>query len=106
MTEAIIDLINRSKADDLVALVLIFGGSVVVGLVAIILTFIYKSRAREADMNLKHEMLARGMSADEIEKVLAATSSPTDLKRQLFLSGMSAEDIERVTATNSTGEKN
>src|SRR5690242_2813718 len=100
MTEAIISLINRSKPDDFLALVLIFGGSAVVGLTAIILTFIYKSRAREADINLKHEMLARGMSADEIERVLAATSSPKDLKRELFLSGMSAEDIERVTAAS------
>ena len=75
MTEAIINLINRSKPDDFLALVLIFGGSAVVGLVAIILTFIYKSRKREAEINLKHEMIARGMSAEEIEKVLTATST-------------------------------
>jgi hypothetical protein len=32
-------------------------------------------RKAELDADLKHEMLARGMSADEIERILAAKSS-------------------------------
>lgn len=80
MTEAIINLINRSKPDEFIALFLIFGGSLLVALTAIICTFLYKFRKREAEINLKHEMIARGMSAEEIEKVLAATSVPQDEK--------------------------
>jgi hypothetical protein len=32
-------------------------------------------RKAELDADLKHEMIARGMSADEIERILAAKSS-------------------------------
>jgi hypothetical protein len=77
MTEALINLINRSKPDEFIALVLIFGGSMVVAIIAIIASFVYHFRKREAEINLKHEMIARGMSADEIERVLSATSSQT-----------------------------
>jgi hypothetical protein len=72
MSEAIINLINRSKPDEFIALVLIFGGGMVVALTAIIGGLIYKFRKREAVINLKHEMIARGMSVDEIERVLKA----------------------------------
>ncbi len=58
MTQAIIDLINRSKPDEFIALLLIFGGSLVVALVAIIGSFVYHFRKREAEMNLKREMIA------------------------------------------------
>jgi hypothetical protein len=34
-----------------------------------------KVRKDELDASLKHEMIARGMSADEIERVLAAKTS-------------------------------
>jgi hypothetical protein len=78
MTQAIIDLINRSKPDEFIALLLIFGGGLVVALVAIIGSFVYHFRKREAEMNLKREMIARGMSADEIERILAAKSTPDD----------------------------
>jgi hypothetical protein len=33
-------------------------------------------RKREIETELKHEMIARGMSADEIERVLRAKSGP------------------------------
>ncbi|MBI3409634.1 MAG: hypothetical protein HY040_14940 [Planctomycetes bacterium] len=48
---------------------------VVAGLTWIALTFInrwYKHRQAEIDAALKHEMLQRGMSADDIERILAA----------------------------------
>ena len=51
MTEAIINLINRSKPDEFIALFLIFGGSLLVALTAIICTFLYKFRKREAEIN-------------------------------------------------------
>lgn len=78
MTQAIIDLINRSKPDEFIALTLIFGGSLIVALVAIIGSLIYHFRKREAEMNLKREMIARGMTADEIERILAAKCTPDD----------------------------
>jgi Na+-transporting methylmalonyl-CoA/oxaloacetate decarboxylase gamma subunit len=78
MTEAIINLINRSKPDEFIALVLIFGGSMLVAIIAIVGSFIYHFRKREAEINLKHEMIARGMSADEIERVLAAKSASVE----------------------------
>jgi len=45
--------------------------------------YLYRWRKSELDAELKREMIARGMSADEIERVLAAGSvSPP--KRQSF----------------------
>ena len=80
MAEAIINLINRSRPDEFIALVLIFGGSMLVAIIAIVGGFIYHHRKREAEINLKHEMIARGMSADEIERVLAAHSESSPKK--------------------------
>jgi hypothetical protein len=80
MTEAIINLINRSRPDEFIALVLIFGGSMLVAIIAIVGSFIYHHRKHEAEINLKHEMIARGMSADEIERVLAARSESNPKK--------------------------
>src|SRR5262249_20392129 len=72
MTEAITDFIHRSNPDEVFPLVLIFGGSAVVAIVAIVAAFIYASKKRDSDAALKHEMIARGMSADEIQQVLSA----------------------------------
>jgi hypothetical protein len=76
VTEALINLINRAEPEGAIALVLIFGGGFVIAIVSIVSAFIYNSRKRDAETNLKHEMIARGMSADEIERVLAANSTP------------------------------
>jgi len=38
--------------------------------------YLYRWRKTELDAELKRDMIARGMSADEIERVLAAGSSP------------------------------
>ncbi|HZZ26831.1 MAG TPA: hypothetical protein VFE46_02395 [Pirellulales bacterium] len=78
MEEALIHLINRADPVAIVALLLIFGGGIIVALISISFNFISTSRKRDAEINLKHEMIARGMSADEIERVLAAkcNSSP------------------------------
>ena len=74
MTEAIINLINHTKPEAFIALVLIFGGSLVVGIIAVIGGIICHFRKHEAELNLKHEMIARGMSAAEIKKVLETRS--------------------------------
>jgi hypothetical protein len=75
MTEAITNMLNRADPMGLVALLLIFGGGFLVAIVSVVLGFLNNSRKREAEINLKHEMIARGMSADEIERVLAAKST-------------------------------
>lgn len=45
--------------------------------------YLYRWRRIELDAELKREMLARSMSADEIERILAA-GSPSPPKRQTF----------------------
>jgi hypothetical protein len=45
--------------------------------------YLYRWRKIELDAELKREMIARGMSADEIERVLAAGSALPP-KRQAF----------------------
>ena len=54
-----------------IALVLTFGCGVLVATIAIISQHWATHRQREMEFALKHEMIARGMSADEIERVLA-----------------------------------
>jgi hypothetical protein len=89
----------------LVALVAIIGGC----LVAIISTMSSawrQVRVAEQENVLKQEMLQRGMSAGEIERVLTAspTKLPTEpvsdneyyLVEKLLDEGKSAEEIERV----------
>ncbi len=51
-------------------------GTMIIGLVALITKHLRSVRQREIDATLKQEMIARGMSADEIERVLAAKSAP------------------------------
>ncbi|HEY2759555.1 MAG TPA: hypothetical protein VGI75_02390 [Pirellulales bacterium] len=51
-------------------------GSMIVGIVALITKHLRSVRQREIDAMLKQDMIARGMSAGEIERVLAAKSIP------------------------------
>jgi hypothetical protein len=62
-----------------ISLVSIVGG-LMIPLVAIIGGFMYKSRKLHLEAALKQQMLDRGMSAEEIRDVLAA--SITDKPRQ------------------------
>jgi len=58
---------------------LIFWGAIV--LMAVVPTIswcVVHWHKHEIDGQLKHEMIARGMSADEIERVLAAKSAPIE----------------------------
>jgi len=54
---------------------------VLICVVPTITYYVYRWRKIEIDAELKREMLARGMSADEIERVLAA-GSPSGPKGQ------------------------
>jgi len=54
---------------------LIFWGAIVlISVVPSVSYFLYRWRKSELDAELKREMITRGMSADEIERVLAAGS--------------------------------
>jgi hypothetical protein len=54
----------------------------VVGIVAIIGSTINRMHRRNAEIALKQDMLDRGLSADEIERVLAAKSPDLDRRRR------------------------
>ena len=43
--------------------------------------YLYRWRKHELEIDFKREMIARGMSAEDIERVLAAGSSRTDRKQ-------------------------
>ena len=66
--------LDRFSGKDLILLAPLTLGLVVV-LLAFSFTLIDKIHRRNADTTLKREMIDRGMSADEIERVLAAKSS-------------------------------
>ncbi len=78
-----------------IAISLIFSLAVVT--VTVLAKYRYKHRKTEIEASLKHEMLQRGMSADEIERVLAAG---TDSKSN------QAEAISKRTAPYSGAKEN
>jgi hypothetical protein len=49
------------------------------GLVAVAIASWFKIRKAEFATNLKHDMLARGMSAEDIERVLNAGNKPSGI---------------------------
>ncbi len=55
---------------------LIICATIVVIAVTIVVTrFLYRSKKTEAETELKRDMVARGMSADEIERVMRAAAT-------------------------------
>ena len=61
-----------------------------------------KARQTEFECALKREMIERGMSADDILKVLQATSMPSnDVAAQLASQGLEADDIVKVLQASS-----
>jgi Tfp pilus assembly protein PilN len=61
-----------------------------------------KARQTEFECVLKKEMIERGMSADDILKVLQATSIPSnDVAAQLASHGLDADDIVKVLQASS-----
>ena len=57
-------------------LVWMFGGIAVSWILSAVAHYWYKAHRAQLDANLKMEMIQRGMSADDIVKVLAAQSTP------------------------------
>jgi hypothetical protein len=60
-----------------IVLVAVAGG-LITGIVAVVTSYYRDSQRDEMDATLKMEMIQRGMSADEIEKVLKANSGSFD----------------------------
>jgi hypothetical protein len=74
MFEAIASLISRMRPEDLFGLLIpLFAicGAMIVGIFALALKHLRILR----ESTLKQEMVARGMSADDIERVLSGKSS-------------------------------
>src|SRR5262245_15147235 len=67
-----------------------------------------KARQTELEAAIKKEMLERGMSADDIVKVLAATATASKaeheaaLKREMLHHGMSADEIVKVMVASAS----
>ncbi len=61
----------------LVAVVLLFGGPMIWGITETVMSNWRKAKLAEQDAVLKKDMIERGFSADEIERVLASSSTPT-----------------------------
>ena len=60
---------------------LVFGFAILVVLVPMISNHWYKLRVKQWEMSLKHTMLERGMSADEIKTVLEASTMDGEKKK-------------------------
>jgi hypothetical protein len=52
--------------------VVVFGAMALIVIVPTLIHYIYRGWKTYQEIELKHEMIARGMSVDEIERVLAA----------------------------------
>jgi hypothetical protein len=61
--------------------VIFWGAIVLICIVPSVSYYLYKWRKTEIEADLKHAMIARGMSADEIERVLKARISPSTDER-------------------------
>jgi hypothetical protein len=66
-----------------------------------------KAHQAEIEAALKRDMLERGMSADEIAKVInaSATASEAALKRHMLNRWMSADEIAKVLNTTTTPQE-
>jgi hypothetical protein len=66
---------------DWVAVILLSSivGGLLIGVIAVVTSQVRDMRRDDMDATLKMEMIQRGMSADEITKVLEATSSSADV---------------------------
>jgi Tfp pilus assembly protein PilN len=77
-------MFEQMKADDLGMLLMmggIFVGGPLIAITAIVSEQWRKARQRQLDHELKAELIAQGRSADEIERILSATSSPGGRRR-------------------------
>jgi hypothetical protein len=71
------DALSRFNFGELMGFLAV-GGGLLIGLVAIVGGFWVESRKTEINAALKHEMLSRGMAADEIKMVLDAGTNRSE----------------------------
>jgi hypothetical protein len=108
------EMLSKWPSRHVLAFVTITGtlGGATVGLTAVVLALVtqYQREAQRAELEaaLKQDMIARGMSAAEIEQVVKATATPwdnprrddgfwrTQLVKDLKKQGLKAEEIERI----------
>src|SRR5262245_17032572 len=103
----------------LIPIIMAVGGSLV-GIIAIVAHQWRNVRQAEVEAALKQDMLNRGMSVDEIERVVRATNKPTEAKptkrdhisgneyaliEKLVDEGKSAEEIDRIIKALKAGGK-
>src|SRR5262245_6110709 len=96
------ELLSRLRSEDLVVVVL-FLLCFLAGLTVWLSLQWRLHRRSELEGALKQDMLNRGMSAEDIERVLRASSRRTEMDGviKLIARGMSLEDIERVLRASS-----
>jgi hypothetical protein len=73
------EFLSKFHSDDLVLMIVMLGG-VLIGLSAVIGGCVVKILKSNNQTKLKHEMIVRGMSADEIKAILEAGSKPPAIK--------------------------
>jgi hypothetical protein len=73
------DFFSKFHSDDLVMMIVVLGG-MLFGLAAIIGGCVVKILKSNNQTKLKQEMIARGMSVDEIKAILEAGSKPPAIK--------------------------
>jgi hypothetical protein len=86
------ELLSQIGVGAFIAIIAILG-SFLIPIVAIVGAFTYKHRRLSVEAALKHDMLDRGMSAEEIERVLGASLS-RKWKRRHCSSAYAAESTQ------------
>lgn len=77
MDDGFIEFLKETNAVAMIVPIMTMG----IGMIAVVLSFWYRMRVKQWEMSLKHAMLERGMSADEIKAVLEA-SGMKQLRRE------------------------
>ena len=78
-----LELLTELNGGELIGLIAVVG-AMLVAAIKVIAGSWQRTRCTEIEASLKHDMLERGMSADEIERVLKASgpSSERDRKKK------------------------
>jgi hypothetical protein len=102
------ELFTSPNAGPVLAIIVMFLSIVVISVGCTIAVQWRKARQTEVECALKQEMIDRGMSADDILRVVAATTSPPWAKNpaaELAEAGMSADDIVKVLNASSSPQE-
>jgi hypothetical protein len=77
-------------------MVWLFGGLAISWILSAVAHYWYKAYRMQLEANLKHEMIRRGMSADDIVKVLSARLGPHSGKLPPSAQEIDGRDIEPI----------